>query len=269
MATDRSNHTGPREQIVAAEDWRRSAAFAGTALIIPAAIALFPVLAAFRLNGDPWSWTNPWTWFALALITVTATAVLAHPVAVLFRRMLACWSNIRLTSGYRTVPDPVRLSTEFWWNGASPERARDDARADLRMRRALEPAFRREVRWALVAAIAVLPVCGVPMAALVGAALLFVLATLVSIALGCGLVVLALAVSPFVWRIAGPWAARWLAVPSNAGLSAVHHRTQFPRPLWVRRRPPSIQRMAPAADPATDGCSSANRVEMLTEICPG
>lgn len=63
----------------------RSTAFAATALIIPATIALLPVLAAVRVNGRPWSWTNPWTWFALALIIALATTTLAHPVAVMFR----------------------------------------------------------------------------------------------------------------------------------------------------------------------------------------
>lgn len=206
----------------------RSAAFAGTALIIPATIALLPVLAALRLVGRPWSWTNPWSWFALAIITVTVTMALAHPVAVLFRRMLARWAGIRLASGYRKAPEPVRLPTGFWWNGSSYERSRDDAQRDLRMRRALEPAYRREVRWAAVVAITVVPTCGFPLAALIGAAVLFILGTPALIVIGFGLVVMAAAVSPFAWRVVRPLATQWLAAPrlSSPALSAADLRAQ-------------------------------------------
>lgn len=63
----------------------RSTVFAGCALLIPACVALVPVLAAFGVLGSPWSWTNPWSWVGLALIGVPVTLALAHPVAGMFR----------------------------------------------------------------------------------------------------------------------------------------------------------------------------------------
>ncbi|WP_344751436.1 sensor histidine kinase [Gryllotalpicola koreensis] len=204
----------------------RSAAFAGTAAVIPAAVALLPVLAALNLVGTRWSWNNLWSWFALGVIIVAVTGMLAHPVAVLFRIMLTKWAGLELACGYRSTLEPVRLSTGFWWNGSSYERSREDAEQDLRWRRMLEPAFRREVRWATLAATVILPVCGIPIGALVAAALMFRLATGPSIVAGGLLVVVAFALAPFAWRFVGPLAQRWLAAPTDPVLSPADLRAQ-------------------------------------------
>jgi signal transduction histidine kinase len=203
----------------------RSTAFALCASIVPVCVALLPVLAAFGLVGSPWSWSNPWSWGALAIIAIAVTLALAHPVAVLFRRLVAGWSGVVLADGYRANAEPVRLSTGFWWNGASYERTRDDALTDQRMRRATEPAYWREVRWAVLAAPIVLPVCAVPLAALAGGIVVLVLeAWWLPIVAGVLLLVLAAAVAPVAWRLVRPLAQRWLAPSTPALLRAAHEQ---------------------------------------------
>lgn len=205
----------------------RSTAFALCALIIPAGIALLPVLAAFHLlGGGPWSWSNPWSWIALALIAAPVTLVLAHPVARLFRRLLARWSRIDLPDGYRQQPEPVRLSTGFWWNGASYEKSLEDAQVDLRMRRIREPAYWREVRWAAVAAVVVAPACVAPLTALASAVLLFVEASWASTVSGMIFLVIVVVIAPLAWRIVRPLAERFLAAPSATASQATDLRRQ-------------------------------------------
>lgn len=193
----------------------RSIAFAAVALIIPVVAGLIPGLAAMHLLGRPWSWTNPWSWIGLVLIVVPVSLGLAHSVGVLSRSLLARWSALRLPTGYREQPEPVRLSTGFWWNGASYERTREDAQSDLRVRRVLEPAYWREVRWAMIAAVTLAPVCGACGAAVVCAAILFTHPSPLSIASGLVLLVAAAVIAPFAWRTARPLARRWLAAPSR------------------------------------------------------
>lgn len=193
----------------------RSTVFALCALLIPVCIGLLPTLAAYHLVGSPWSWSNPWSWVGLAIITIAVTLALAHLVAGLFRRLIARWSGVRLAPGYREQPEPVRLSTGYWWNGSSYERTREDALTDLRLRRIQDRAYWREVRWAVVAAIVVAPVCAVPAVALVGAFVLIVHATPWSIGSGGVLVVLAAAVAPLAWRIVRPL-AEWSLTATTA-----------------------------------------------------
>lgn len=188
----------------------RSTTFALCALIVPACIALLPVLAALRLLGSPWSWSNPWSWAALAIITAAVTIALAHPVARLFRRLVRRWTGIELPDGYRQRPEPVRLATGYWWNGSSYERTRDDAHSDQRMRRVAEPAFWREVLWMPVAAVTVLPVCVAPAAALAGAIVLCLNPSPLAVVAALLLVVVACAVAGVAWRIVPPLGRRLL-----------------------------------------------------------
>lgn len=204
----------------------RSIVFAGCALIIPACVALLPVLAAWRLLGSPWAWSNPWSWVGLALIAAPVTLALAHPVAALFRRLILRWTGAPLDTGFRQQPEPIRLSTGYWWNGSSYERTRKDAVMDLRMRRFREPAYWREVRWVVIAAIAVVPVCAASPAAFVGAIIAFALATPSSTVLAIVLLVFGAAAAPWGWRAVIPLARRWLAAPEPPSPSATEWRSQ-------------------------------------------
>lgn len=204
----------------------RSSVFAGCALIVPACVALVPVLAAWQLLGSPWAWSNPWSWLGLVLIAVPVTLALAHPVAVLFRRLILRWTGAVLDTGFRQQPEPIRLSSGYWWNGSSYERTRRDAVMDLRMRRVREPAYWREVRWVLIAAIAVVPVSAASPAAFVGAVIAFAVATPSSTVLAIVLLLLGAAAAPRGWRAVIPLARRWLAAPEPPWPSAADWRSQ-------------------------------------------
>jgi signal transduction histidine kinase len=210
----------------------RSTICAGCALIIPVCIAVLPSLAAFHLLGSPWSWSNPWSWIALVLIMVSVTLVLAHPVAGIFRGLILTWTGVRIDSGFGQHPDPVKLSTGYWWNGRSYERSHHDAVMDLRISRVKEPAYWREVRWVGIATIMIVPVCALATAALVVGIIMCAIAEPWSIAGGVALVIVAAAAAPWGWRIVAPLAQRWLAAPvaapdamwrsERADLSAAH-----------------------------------------------
>jgi signal transduction histidine kinase len=194
----------------------RCLAYAGTGLLIPAAIALLPLGAWLGLAGDPWSWTNPWSWLAMAIIVATATLGLAHLVAKIHRVLLRRWSATTIEDGYRTHPEPVLVATGYWWNGYSYERSREDAASDLRWRRITDPAYRREVRWAVVAALVIGPLCSVPVVAVIGAGLAFTQLSPGSIALGLVLLAASAATAPLAWRVVAPLARTWLQAPPDA-----------------------------------------------------
>ncbi|MHA7987675.1 sensor histidine kinase [Rathayibacter sp. CAU 1779] len=204
----------------------RSTVFAACAAIVPALVAVLPVLAAFRFLGSPWSWSNPWSWAALTIITAAITLALCHPVAALFRRLIARWTGARIADGYAARPEPVRLSTGYWWNGSSYERSLDDARTGQRMRRALEPAYWRAARWSVVAAVVVLPVCGAPVVALVAAIVLIIRASALSVTIGLVLVVVSACIAPSTWRVVRPLAQRLLTPPQRDTASARDLREQ-------------------------------------------
>jgi signal transduction histidine kinase len=194
----------------------RSFAYAGAGLIIPVASALLPVAAWLRVVGDPWSWVNPWSWAAMAIIVTFATLLLSEPVAMTHRALLHRWSGVAIDVGYRTRPEPVRLSTGYWWNGYSYERSRRDALLDQRWRRITEPAYWREVRWALLAGFVISPVCSMPLAALVGAGLAIAHPSPPGIVLGALLLTTSAVTAPLTWRAVAPLAQRWLQAPHAA-----------------------------------------------------
>lgn len=202
-----------------------STVFAALALLIPLCIAVLPLSAAFGVLGSPWSWTNPWSWVGLAMIAVPVTLVLAHPVAAACRRVLSRGMSIHIESGFREHAEPVRLSTGFWWNGMSYERSRDDARLDQRVRRMREPAFRREVRWAVLAAPTVGIACALPVAALVVGIVACTSESPMTVGCGVGLLVAGLITAPWAWRIVPPLARAWLA-PRATSTSAEDWKTQ-------------------------------------------
>ena len=198
----------------------RSLAYAGAGLIIPASSALLPVTAWLGVLGDPWSWANPWSWFAMAIIVTTVTLLLARPVAKIHRTLLHRWSAITIEDGYRTHPEPVRLATGYWWNGYSYERSRRDAESDLRWRKITDPAYWREVRWVLLAALVGAPICSVPLVALVAAGVAFSHPSPKVIVLGLALLAASAATAQLTWRVVAPLAGRWLQT-SRAGAERI------------------------------------------------
>ncbi|WP_208636044.1 sensor histidine kinase [Amycolatopsis thailandensis] len=188
-------------------------------------VALLPVLAAFGVLGAPWSWTNPWSWAGLALIGVPVTLALAHPVAEMFRRLILQWTSVRVESGFRPLAEPVRLATGFWWNGVSYERSQKDARMDQRVRRISEPAYWREVRWVVLAAVTIGIVGAVPCAAVIAAIVVCASTTSASAGIGVCLLVVGLSIAPWTWRLVVPLARRWLA-PAADEKSPADWKTQ-------------------------------------------
>ncbi|RSM63200.1 hypothetical protein DMH03_14420 [Amycolatopsis sp. WAC 01376] len=127
----------------------KSVLLAAAALLVPA-LSLVPALVS-ALSGFAWSWTNPWSWAGLLVIFLPLALVCARWLGTLFRRLAGRWCGLVLQNDYRlpeTAPEPVLLSTGYWWNGHSYERDRRDAELDQRWRRRMgDPAGR-----ALVAA---------------------------------------------------------------------------------------------------------------------
>lgn len=205
----------------------RSSVFAGAALLVPCCVAILPVLAGFGVVGSPWSWTNPWSWAGLVLIAVPVTLALAHPVAAMFRRLILRWTAVPVEAGYRKSPAPVKLATGHWWNGVSYERSLEDARRDQRAQRIREPAYWREVRWVVVAAVTIGVVCAVPGAAVVVAIIVWVSGSpsVVRIGVAVGLLVVGAVTAPWAWRIVLPLVRRWLA-PTPQGLSVAELQHQ-------------------------------------------
>lgn len=199
----------------------RSVLLAAVASVSPV-LALVPPFASAAL-GSAWSWINPWSWFGLLMCFVPLTLVLARPVSTLFRRLVARWTAVTIDDGYRrseNAPKLVQLSTGQWWNGYSYERTRRDAEMDQRLRRRIgDPAYWRDVRWVPIAAVTVGPVCAVPAALLAGAVIAFTHPTLSTVVLGAVLLAAATASAPYLWRIIGPLAARWLRLPENVAMA--------------------------------------------------
>jgi signal transduction histidine kinase len=197
----------------------KSVGFAVAALLVPAVCALLPVLAALRLFGTPWSWTNPWSWGALLIIAAVLTVVGARPIGSLFRRLVGAWSHVEIAASYPSADaatEPVLLATGYWWNGHSYERSRRDAERDAQWRRRFGyPGFWRDVRWVPFAAITIAPVCAAPVAAAVGAIVAFAHPSVGTVLVGAVLVVVAVASAPFAWRIVAPLAERWLRAPEG------------------------------------------------------
>jgi len=183
------------------------------------AVSLVPASVA-AVSGSPWSWANPWSWIGLLLFLIPLALVLARPIGMLSRRLAARWLGVTIEDGYRRpedAPQPVLLSTGYWWNGHSYERSRRDAELDQQWRRRIgDPAYWRDVRWLLVAAVTLGPLCAVPAAALVGAVAAFTRGTPVAVLGGVLLTAVSAASAPSAWRLLGPLGQRWLRLPAGA-----------------------------------------------------
>jgi signal transduction histidine kinase len=202
----------------------KSLGFMVAGLIVPAGCAVLPVLAASRVFGTPWSWTNAWSWGGLLIVVAVVVLAGARPVGTLFRRLLLCWSHVAIANAYRrpeSEPAPVLLSTGYWWNGHSYERSRRDAETDQQWRRRVgDPAYWRDVRWVALAAILIAPVCAISPVALTGAIILFTQPTTVAVVVGVSLVVVSLVSGFFSWRVVAPLAERWLRPADGDAMGA-------------------------------------------------
>jgi len=170
--------------------------------------------------GTPWSWTNAWSWGGVLILTLIFVLAGAHLIGTLFRVLLLRWAHVTIPSGYRraeTDPAPVLLSTGYWWNGHSYERSRRDAESDQRWRRQVgDPAYWKDVRWVVLAVIAVAPVCAIAPVALTGAIILFAQPTTVAMVVAVLLVVVSAVCAPYAWRVVAPLAQRWLRPADTA-----------------------------------------------------
>jgi signal transduction histidine kinase len=192
----------------------KSLGFTVAGLSVPAVIAMLPVLAGLRVFGTPWSWTNAWSWGGLLIIAVVLILAGARPVGTLFRLLVFRWGHVAIAAGYRrpeSEPAPVLLSTGYWWNGHSYERTRRDAETDQQWRRRVgDPAYWRDVRWVVLAAIAVAPVCAIAPGTLTGAIILFAQPTTADIWVAVMLIVVSALSASYGWRVVTPLAERWL-----------------------------------------------------------
>lgn len=199
----------------------RSLVLAGLALLLPALSAV-PAVVGW-LTGSPWSATNPWTWFGFLMLAGPLALVLARPVSRAVRRLVLRWTGVRIEGGYRTPeaePEPVQLSTGFWWNGHGYERSRRDAELDQQWRRRIgDPAYWRDVRWLAIAMITIGPLCAVPATALAAGVVLVVRGSAAGIAIGVLLLLVAIGTAPYVWRILVPLADRWLRRSGHSAMS--------------------------------------------------
>lgn len=199
-------------------------------LALAAAVPVLSIVPALvgQLTGSPWSPANVWTWVGWLLFFSAAALGLARPIGTAVRRLARRWSGLRIEDGYQQAgPEPVQLATGYWWNGHSYERTRRDAEMDQQWRRRIgDPALRRDVRWILIGAITLGPVCAVPPAALVAAVIAFTRPSPYAIVAGVLLLAVAGAASPYAWRLLGPLAGRWLRLPDGTAAERVRKLEQ-------------------------------------------
>ncbi|WP_043716057.1 histidine kinase [Kutzneria sp. 744] len=153
-------------------------------------------------GGTAWSWIAPFVWAAIG------TVLLARPVCRMFRSLARRWGNVDIPDGYRPPGAVTELSTGYWWNGYSYSRTARDARQELWWRtRFRDPAGWRDLRFVLLAPFTVGLVAAVPLSGIA-------LAVLVNVVF-----VVAIAASPYVWRIAEPMIVRLLRPPVSMALA--------------------------------------------------
>ncbi|SDS56873.1 sensor histidine kinase [Microlunatus soli] len=187
-------------------------AAAGSAVPIA---SLIPAFCGWLL-GSPWTVGNVWSWVGWLIIAAALTVAAARPLGRLFRLLAARWAELSIDDGYRPPVQPVQLATGHWWNGHSYERTRRDAELDARWRRRwTDPAYWRDLRWVVVAALMITPICLVPIAGLVGAVIAVAQGGGIGIGLGIVLLLIGIGSSPYAWRILHPTADRWLRLPDR------------------------------------------------------
>ncbi|HEY9293017.1 MAG TPA: histidine kinase [Microlunatus sp.] len=208
----------------------RSVILSALALLVPA-VSTLPALMGWLL-GSPWSPTNVWSWVGFLIIFGVLALLFARLIGRIFRRLTADWCGIKITDGYRRPedePEPVQLATGYWWNGHSYERTRRDAELDQRRQRWSDPAYWRDVRWVIIAAVILGPVCAIPAVAVVVAVIIFVHPAAAGVAIGMLLLLTATATAPYCWKILAPLAHRWLRLSERAVLAQRVRRLEAQR----------------------------------------
>lgn len=220
------------------------------AVVLLALVAVVPVLSIVvplvgQLTGSPWSVTNVWTWIGWLLFFSAAALGLARPIGTVVRRLAHRWCGLRIEDGYRQPgPEPVQLATGYWWNGHSYERTRRDAEMDQQWRRRIgDPARWRDVRWILVSAVTLGPVCAVPPAALAGAVIAFTRPSPFAIVIGVVLLAIAGVASRYAWQLLGPLAGRWLRLPDGAAAAERVRELELQRADLTRTQAAEIRRI--------------------------
>jgi signal transduction histidine kinase len=201
----------------------RSAVLTG----LTAAVALPCAAVAYFGTRFAFSWTAR-SHFPLALAVIvaigevamgalwTATAALlllrgaGRPLSQAARGLAERWLGLRLEVRYPTPAAVTQMSTGFWWNGHEYYRTEKEARHNARVWQEgpRDPQFRRDALWTAVAAVTVLPAAALPLLALgfgIGLAL-----WPGPRAWGVVLIAAGFVSAPFLWRVFGPVASRFL-----------------------------------------------------------
>ncbi|NED14055.1 histidine kinase [Streptomyces sp. SID9124] len=188
----------------------RACAVAGVTLPVPA------VWAGAVAWGIAWGAANPWSWLGPSVLVCVGTLALARPVCRAVRFLAARWSGTAIPSGYRQAPPVTRMATGHWWNGFDYHRTRRDALMDQRWRlRWKDPAHRRDLRFTAIAPFTAGIVACVPPAGVV----------LAAVGLGTGTpaaflgLLVAVASSPYAWRLLTPVAVRFLRPSATMALA--------------------------------------------------
>jgi len=150
----------------------------------------------------------------MVIVWIAAAVWITHPLTSralsrVARRLAERWLGMRIQVAYRPVPPVTRMATGYWWDGHEYHKSEREARRRARMHaRFHDPQLHWDGRWALVAAVTVLPVAALPLLGFAGG----VYMTLTPGLLGYGVAAIAvgLAGAPFAWRILGPLAVRFL-----------------------------------------------------------
>lgn len=199
--------------------WARSTLLVALGLAIPAVAAVLPLVDGAL--GSPWSVANPWTWVGYLVLFASVALVGTKLVCQTTARLVLAWTgaSMELRSGAtRDMPPVVQLATGYWWNGFSYERSRRDAEADQRWRRFWGyPGFWQDLRWVVVAAVVMVPMCLVPVASLGVALLLLSRGRLPLVASGAVLVVVSGIFARYAWRLGSALAVRCLDASTSAG----------------------------------------------------
>lgn len=165
-----------------------------------------------RVLAEVGEWALAVVWIAVALRIVLI--IFARPLTQSVRQLARRWLGLRIESGYRPLPQLARMATGYWWNGYEYHRwQRLARRRGWLLSRLRDPQLRRDALWLLVASVTVLPVAALPLLGVTGG--VYMALTSGPLQWGVVLVVAALIVAPFAWRILAPVGPRFLGPSSR------------------------------------------------------
>ncbi|MGH7918879.1 MAG: sensor histidine kinase [Candidatus Dormibacteraceae bacterium] len=163
-----------------------------------------------RLTSHPPALAVWWT----ILVGAAGAVLLSRPLSQAARRLAKRRVGGPLAVEYPRPAQLVQMATGHWWNGYAYHKDAGSARREAWIRaRAGGPQWRRDLRWLLLAAVAVFPLTALPVLGLAGA----VYATFLG-AWGWAILLLlaALVAAPFAWWVFPPLAPRFLGPPSRS-----------------------------------------------------